>query len=83
MTPHYLLYLLSHWLTQEQAKNKILIETTLPNIAERWKELELPIHKNREKIDEVSGKIKLAIEAKWDAVTKIKNIVSELGDLTT
>lgn len=35
ITPYYLLYLLSHWITQEQAKNKILIKTTLPNIADR------------------------------------------------
>lgn len=46
LNPYYLLYLLSHKLTHLQAKNKILIETTLPNIAERWKELMLPIDTN-------------------------------------
>lgn len=83
ITPYYLLYLLSHWITQEQAKNKILIETTLPNIADRWKELKLPIHKDKEKIKEVSEKIKSAIDAKWSAVEKIQNIAKELGALTT
>lgn len=83
ITPYYLLYLLSHWITQEQAKNKILIETTLPNIADRWKELKLPIHDDKEKILEVSNKIKSAIDAKWSAVSKINEIVKELGALTT
>ncbi|MPY01318.1 restriction endonuclease subunit M [Salinivibrio sp. VYel4] len=83
MTPYYLLYLLSHWVTQEQAKNKILIETTLPNIADRWSELRLPIHNDENKIKEVSDKIKSAIDAKWSAVTKIRDLVEELGDLTT
>lgn len=83
ITPYYLLYLLSHWITQEQSKNKILIETTLPNIADRWKELALPIHNSKEKIEEVSNKIKTAIDAKWSAVEKIKEITEELGALTT
>lgn len=83
ITPYYLLYLLSHWITQEQAKNKILIETTLPNIADRWSELALPIHNDINKINEISDKIKSAIDAKWSAVSQIKELVSELGDLTT
>lgn len=83
ITPYYLLYLLSHWITQEQSKNKILIETTLPNIADRWKELKLPIHKDKEKIIEVSNKIKSAMDAKWSAVSKIKELAEELGTLTT
>lgn len=83
ITPHYLLYLLSHWITQEQAKNKILIETTLPNIADRWKELALPIHNSISQRLDVSDKIKSAIDSKWDAVNKINAVVEELGNLTT
>lgn len=83
ITPYYLLYLLSHWITQEQAKNKILIETTLPNIGDRWKELTLPIHNEKDKIQRVSNSIKEALDAKWSAVSKIKDLVDELGNLTT
>lgn len=83
ITPHYLLYLLSHWITQEQAKNKILIETTLPNIADRWKELALPIHNSISQRVDVSEKIKSAIDSKWDAVNKINAVIEELGNLTT
>jgi len=35
LTQKYLLYALSHQLTFEQANNKIFIDTTLPNIADR------------------------------------------------
>ena len=35
LTQKYLLYALSHLLTFEQANNKIFIDTTLPNIADR------------------------------------------------
>lgn len=83
ITPFYLLYLLSHWITQEQSKNKILIETTLPNIANRWQELALPVHNDPKKIAEVSKKIEDAIKQKWGAVSKIKDVVKEFGNLTT
>jgi len=83
ITSYYLLYLLSHWITQEQSKNKILIETTLPNIADRWKELKLPVHNDKNKRLEISNKIKSTIDAKWSAVSKIQELAEELGALTT
>lgn len=83
ITPYYLLYLLSHWITQEQTKNKILIETTLPNIADRWKQLALPIHQDPQKILEISNKIKRAMDSKWLAIGQIGELIEELGDLTT
>lgn len=83
ITPYYLLYLLSHRLTQLQANNKILIETTLPNIADRWRELELPIDNDKEKIKEISSRIERVIENKWKAAEEIIKLCKELGDLTT
>lgn len=83
ITPYYLLYLLSHKLTQIQAVNKILIETTLPNIADRWKELELPIDKDKEKINTISQRIENVINNKWKAADEIKQLCNELGNLTT
>ena len=83
ITPYYLLYLLSHKLTQLQAENKILIETTLPNIADRWKELVLPIDNDKRKIQEISSRIKKVIEDKWNAVGEITKLCQELGNLTT
>lgn len=83
ITPFYLLYLLSHKLTQMQAENKILIETTLPNIADRWKELELPIDNDKNKIKRISERIEKVIENKWKAAEEITKLCEELGNLTT
>ena len=81
--PYYLLYLLSHRLTHMQAKNKILIETTLPNIADRWKELLLPIDIDQLKRQEIRQKVKDVITSKWAAIEKIDSLKVELGDLVT
>lgn len=80
---YYLLYLLSHSLTHLQSKNKILIETTLPNIANRWNELLLPISKEEKVRNNISKKIKEVIENKWEAVKKLNTIKNELGNLIT
>ncbi len=83
LTPYYLLYLMSHRLVSIQAFNKILIETTLPNIADRWKELKLPIEKNFNERKRISEKIKSVIESKWKAIKNIDKIKKEFGELTT
>jgi type I restriction enzyme M protein len=83
LNPYYLLYLLSHRLTHLQAKNKILIETTLPNIADRWKELLLPIDKNPSNREDISQKVKEVITSKWSAIEKIDSLKQELGELIT
>lgn len=83
LNPYYLLYLLSHKLTHLQAKNKILIETTLPNIAERWKELMLPIDIDKKQREFITNKIKEVITSKWEAIEKIDNLKNDLGDLVT
>ncbi|MGB4626212.1 MAG: hypothetical protein WBI36_00115, partial [Erysipelotrichaceae bacterium] len=83
ITPYYLIYLFSHYLTQMQMYNKVLMETTLPNIGTRWSELRLPIHNDiniRKQIDE---KIKFVFENKWAAQKAIIEIQHELGNLTT
>jgi len=83
LTPFYLLYLFSHRLVSMQAFNKILIETTLPNIADRWKELKLPISKDKNERKRISEKIESVIESKWQAIEKIEKLKEELGELTT
>jgi len=80
---YYLLYLLSHKLTQLQSKNKILIETTLPNIANRWQELMLPISKDEDERKRISEQIKNVVNDKWKAVKRLDDLKKELGDLTT
>ena len=79
----YLLYLLSHKLTQIQTHNKVLIETTLPNISDRWQELLLPISKDMNQRKRISCKIQEVMKSKWEAIENIELLKKELGHLTT
>lgn len=81
--PFYLIFLLSHRLTQEQTKNKVLIETTLPNIGNRWKELLLPVQKNQEERQKISNFVKSIFENKKLALEKIETIKKQFGNFTT
>jgi type I restriction enzyme M protein len=83
ITPYYLIYLFSHYLVQMQMYNKILMETTLPNIANRWVELRLPIHNDEKTRKRISEEIKSVFDKKWDAQQTILEIKKELGNLIT
>jgi type I restriction enzyme M protein len=74
ITPYYLAYLLINPIVQKQIDDKVLIETTLPNISDRWKELILPIHKDRETRVKISKKIQNVFELKWKAVEQINRL---------
>jgi len=83
ITPYYFVYLLSHHLVQMQLYNKILMETTLPNIGNRWTELRLPVHNDKEMRGHISDKIRSIFEKKWSAQKSIIEIQNEMGNLTT
>ncbi len=83
INPFYLLYLFSHELTQKQLYNKVLIDTTLPNIGRRWEELYLPISKDVKQRKEISEKIKNAFIKKWEAQKDIASLKEDFGNLTT
>ena len=74
----YLLWMLSHELTRAQFFNKIMIDTTLPNIGDRWLELRLPIHKNIEKREYIKTKLKGLFERKWNVQIELNKIKSSL-----
>jgi len=83
ITPYYLVYLLSHHLVQMQLYNKILMETTLPNIGNRWAELRLPVHNDKETRKRISEKIRSVFEKKWNAQKSIIELQEELGNVNT
>lgn len=74
ITPYYLAYLLINPIVQKQIDDKVLIETTLPNISDRWKELILPIHNDKNRRLNIGKKIQDAFELKWKAVEKIAQL---------
>ncbi len=81
--PYYLLYLLSHKFTQRQMYQKVFIETTLPNIADRWKELELPWSPVPEIRNGISNRVRATIRAKWDALSTLDELRAQFGHITT
>ena len=83
ITPHYLLYLLSHPYTRGQIEQKTLIETTLPNIGDRWQELLLPAAEDMNVRHRVDQQVRSIIKAKWDALSDLHQLQRELGAITT
>ncbi len=79
----YLLYLLSHTLTQKQIYSKVLIDTTLPNIGDRWKELKLPVANDVRHRKDIKEKIKNSFLEKWAGQEKIESLAKQFGYLTT
>lgn len=70
----YLLYLFSHELTQKQLFNKVMIDTTLPNIGHRWSELRLPVAKSEKEKTRIKLEMRQAFEKRWSALEDFKKI---------
>ncbi len=79
----YLLALLSSKFVQDQIGSKVFVDTTLPNIGDRWKELILPIHKNEKEINKISNLTKSSVLKKWSAQNQIQEIRNQMGGLIT
>ena len=60
-----------------------LVSSLEADIADRWKELELPIDKDKNKINQISERIENVIKNKWKAAEEITKLCEELGNLTT
>lgn len=72
LTPEYLLYALSHRLTVQQLSNKIFLDTTLPNIANRWKEIEIPFYQDKDKFETIKNKCNDVVKHQWDSLKAIE-----------
>ena len=71
ITPEYLLYALSHKMVFEQAQNKIFIDTTLPNIAERWSELKIPVFNDIKVFNTVKEMAREIVAKQWSSLEGI------------
>ena len=80
LTAEYLIYALSHILTYKQLENKIFIDTTLPNIADRWKELKIPIPCDISELEKITKKVKEAISKQWGFLNAV-NILKTQNDV--
>lgn len=80
---YYLLYLLSHEITQKQLPDKVMIDTTLPNIGRRWEDLYLPVSKDPEVRKAISNNVRNVIQNRWDSQKGIFELASKFGQITT
>ena len=83
ITPEYLLYALSHKYVQEQAVTKIFIDTTLPNIADRWRELLIPIILDKDKLCEIKKMANDIVKQHWRATDYIHEFKNKYGVYNT
>ena len=83
LTPFYLLAMLSSKTVQDQVDHLVFVDTTLPNIGSRWRELKLPVHKDLRERARVGKIVESSIKAKWAAQAKIDTLRDELGELVT
>ena len=75
INPYYLLYLLNLPIVQQQIKQYTFIQGTLSTIGERFFEIQLPIHKDFNVINQISEKIKLIIEQKEQLQQEVINLM--------
>ena len=83
ITPFYLLAMISSKSVQDQIPNLVCIDTTLPNLGDRWKHLILPIHQDKEQIKRISLQVESSIKNKWLAQKQIDKLSDEYGGVTT
>ena len=80
LTPEYLLFALAHPLVQRQMPNKVLIDTTLPNIGDRWKTLLLPIFQETEMAN-IGMKVEAGLKARWEGDRLLAELSKQHGKL--
>ena len=83
ITPYYLMALLSSSVVQDQMRRLTFIDTTLPNIGKRWRELLLPFHNGKNEINRMSDTVKKAIDQKWAAQRNIEELRHSIGGMIT
>ncbi len=83
LTPEYLLFAFSHQLVQEQLTNKIFMDTTLPNIADRWKELYIPVYKDKKEYNEIKNKAAKLVENQWKSLSHLAEFRKEYNLIST
>ena len=80
ITPFYLLALLSSELIQAQISGHVFTDTTLPNLADRWRDLVLPVHDDLNDVSQVSAQTEKIIRLKWDAQNATDSLREHLGE---
>jgi len=84
LTPYYLLAALSSKTVQDQMPDLVCVDTTLPNIGDRWKHLVIPIHEDSREVAAISDEVESSIREKWSAQERIDRLGKRIcGGITT
>ena len=81
ITPFYLLALLSSQFVQAQISGHVFTDTTLPNLADRWRDLVLPVLDDLNVVSQVSDQVEKIVRLKWDAQDATDSLRAHLGDM--
>ncbi|MFJ3322764.1 N-6 DNA methylase [Curtobacterium sp. NPDC086286] len=75
----YLLYLLSLDEVRRQIENRVFVDTTLPTLGDRWKELDLPFSRDLEERRKISNRVSTALMQRWASLSDIESIRASIG----
>ena len=78
LSPYYLLYLLSHVVVAKQTKARVFMDTTLPNIGERYLDIKLPWSVDAKERERISEKVRIVLAGKWSAMANVRSLLSEI-----
>jgi len=73
ITPFNFLYILNTPDVRRQLKNKVMMDTTLPNIGDRWKDLMIPVY-DKERMENISERMQVLYGARgsfWEELDKL------------
>ncbi|MFX0106152.1 MAG: N-6 DNA methylase [Candidatus Hodarchaeota archaeon] len=76
--PYLLLYLLNKPIVKKQVEANIVIQSTIPTIGERTKDIIVPVPKSKDKQKEIIEKIRTILESRAKLRKEIENMSSEI-----
>ncbi|MCY3786710.1 MAG: N-6 DNA methylase [bacterium] len=83
ITPAYLLAMLSTPEVQIQIPPRVCVDTTLPNLGDRWRTIVVPIHTDEAERTRISDQAAAIIDAKRRAWEKTSDLAARIGCLKT
>ncbi len=78
LNPYYLLYLLTSPQVAQQTRAKIFIDTTLPTIGTRYRDIKLPWATDPEIRADLTRQVRDAVQARWTAMSNIRHLIAEI-----
>lgn len=79
LDPFYFLYLLTTPQVAQQTRARVFMDTTLPNIGERYRSLKLPWARDPHERNRIAARVEAALTSRWEAMADIRALLNELG----